>query len=58
MNPTIKAILARFDGDEINARVYCLDIATTASNPALRNEYWNLALEFGESAPRSVGAHA
>jgi hypothetical protein len=39
MKHTLKAILARFDGNQEAADEYCRLIAETASNPYLRAEY-------------------
>ena len=43
MKLTVKAILARFNGDVQMAVDYCAVIASTASNPHLREEYRTLA---------------
>lgn len=42
MEFTIKAILARFDGNVAQAVQYCNRIGDTATNPALRIEYHTL----------------
>lgn len=41
MNPTLKAVLARFEGNAVEAYHYCVDIA--ASQPHLFEEYTTLA---------------
>ena len=45
MQPTLKAILARFDGNRSAARNYCVDlsISQTFKNKHLSSEYWQLA---------------
>ena len=45
MQPTLKAILARFDGNRSAARNYCVDlsISQTFKNKHLSSEYWFLA---------------
>ena len=43
MHPTLKAILARFNGNAVDAFHYCTDMA--ANNPTLFDEYTYLAEE-------------
>ena len=45
MQPTLKAILARFNGNRNAARNYCVDlsISQTFKNKHLSSEYWLLA---------------
>ena len=38
MTPSLLAILARFDGDTLEASTYCRNIAR--EYPALADEYW------------------
>jgi hypothetical protein len=44
MEQTVKAILARFDGNAEMAHRYCVNISDTATNAHLRAEYQNLAI--------------
>jgi hypothetical protein len=46
MNPTIKAILARFNGDVQQAYVYCLCVCADTNNDSLKKEYWDLSNTF------------
>jgi len=48
MQPTMLAILSRFNGNRNAARNYCVDIAVDNSfkNINLSNEYWALAEYF------------
>jgi hypothetical protein len=55
MNLTIKAILARCDGDWCKAVQYCAEIATTY--PHLRNEYEAYALTL-IAETKAEAAHA
>ena len=50
MTPTIKAILARFDGNRARAIAYCIDVVRY--NPRLTEEYLHLIgiLNGGQSA--------
>ena len=41
MEPTVKAILARFNHDQRAARSYCVEMARTYA--PLAQEYWELA---------------
>jgi hypothetical protein len=45
VTPTLKAILARFNGNRNAARNYCVDlsVAQTFTNRHLSAEYWQLA---------------
>lgn len=45
MQPTLKAILARFNGNRNAARNYCVDLSIeqTFKNKHLSAEYWQLA---------------
>ena len=45
MTPTLKAILARFNGNRNAARNYCVDLSIeqTFKNKHLSSEYWQLA---------------
>lgn len=58
MNWTIKAIMARFNGNVLKAHTYCIHISETATNPALRKEYRELAQRIWHDAVRAEGAHA
>jgi len=40
MEPTLKAILGRFNGDRYKAVDYCVEIAT--EYPRLAKEYWTI----------------
>jgi hypothetical protein len=44
MNMTIKAILARCNGNEWKAIQYCCGVAKTATNPNIVREYEQLAV--------------
>lgn len=48
MEPTIKAILARFNGNRNAARNYCVDLSIEQAfkNRGLSSEYWQLAEHF------------
>lgn len=55
---TVKAILARFNGDAAKAVQYCNQIADHASNPALRLEYNTLGQRIWNDAVRKEKAEA
>ena len=56
MQPTLKAILARFDGNRNAARNYCVDlsISQTFKNKHLSSEYWFLAEQLSAKAANTV----
>ena len=57
MQPTLKAILARFDGNRSAARNYCVDLSVSQAlkNKHLSSEYWQLAdMLSAERAPCSL----
>jgi len=58
MKQTLKAILARFNGDALKAFSYCDTIAQTASSADIRAEYKALAKQIWDDVSKSEAAHA
>lgn len=54
MNWSVKAILARFDGDSVAAIAYCEDIAIRY--PHLAQEYTGYKLAIAQETALAVGA--
>jgi hypothetical protein len=45
MEPTIKAILARFNGNKYEAYAYCMRTLHGCNNPSLAKEYFDIAVK-------------